>query len=160
MRFLPFCAALLIAATLMPAGSSPVSSAGVFNALQGTWSGGGRVRLGNGKSEKLKCRAYYRKKGKSRLGLAIRCASPSNKIHMRGSLRKRGSSVSGSWEERTFNATGKLNGSATGSSIRLAISGAISGRLSISLRGKRKTVSLSLGGGGFDGVSLSFRRRR
>lgn len=159
MRRLSILSALLMTTIVLPVGATPGHAAGVFNALYGTWSGGGKVRLANGKSERLRCKAYYTKRGSSGLGLAIRCASPSNKIHMRGSLNQNGSSVSGNWEERTFNANGRLNGSATGSSVRLSISGSISGSLSISLNGNNQTVSLSTGGNELQGVSLKFSRR-
>lgn len=152
-------ASVLASTALIPVSTTPSQGANIFAALAGTWSGGGTVRLANGKSEKLRCNAYYTTKGESGLGIAIRCASPSNTIHMRSSLRKGGSSVSGTWEERTFNATGSVSGQATSSTLRLSISGTVSGFLSISLRGKRQTVSISTGGNEMTGVRLNFSRK-
>lgn len=159
MRFLTFSAVVLTSSAFIPVVATPSQGANIFAALAGSWSGGGTVRLANGKSEKLQCHAYYKKKGESGLGIAIRCASPSNSIHMRSSLRKGGSSISGTWEERTFNVNGSVSGQATSSSLRLSISGSVSGSLSISLRGKRQTVRISTGGNEMTGVSLSFRRK-
>jgi hypothetical protein len=159
MRLFTILAVTVTSTALMPVVSTPSQGANIFAALAGTWSGGGTVRLANGKREKLRCHAYYTKKGETGLGIAIRCASPSNKIHMRSSLRKGGSSVSGTWEERTFNAAGSVSGQATSSTLRLSISGSVSGSLSISLNGKRQTVRISTGGNEMTGVSLSFRRK-
>lgn len=159
MRFLPIVATAIAAVLVSTFSATPSHAANVFKQLAGTWSGSGNVRFSNGKRERLKCRAYYTKKGASGLGLAIRCASSSNKIHMRGVLRGGGSAISGTWEERTFNAGGSVSGKATGSSLRLAIRGSISGSLSISVKGKRHSVHISTGASDLKGVSLSFRRR-
>lgn len=156
MRAFSLIATLLAAALMLPATTAPSHAGSVFSKLAGTWSGGGTLRLANGKREKLKCRAYYTKKGGSGLGIAIRCASPSNKIHMRGTLRQGGSSVTGTWEERTFNAGGSVSGTASNSALRLSIRGTVSGSLSISLKGNSARVTLSTGKAG--SVSLSFRR--
>ncbi|MBU1211067.1 MAG: hypothetical protein KJ587_07325 [Alphaproteobacteria bacterium] len=156
MRALNFSATLLAALLLLPATTAPSHAGGVFSALAGSWSGGGSLKLANGKREKLTCRAYYTKNGGSGLGIAIRCASPSSKIHMRGSLQQGGSSVTGTWEERTFNAGGSVSGTASDSSLRLSIRGSVAGSLSISINGNRATVNLSTNKAG--GVSLSFRR--
>lgn len=156
MRAMTLTATLLAAALALPVSTAPTQAGGVFSALAGTWSGGGSLRLANGKREKLTCRAYYTNKTSSALGIAIRCASPSNKIHMRGTLHQGGSSVTGTWEERTFNAGGSVSGTATSSALRLSIRGSVAGSLSISINGNRATVNLSTNKAG--GVSLSFRR--
>lgn len=156
MRAKTVIATLLAAALALSVTPAPSHAGGVFAALAGTWSGGGSLRLANGNREKLKCRAYYTNKSTSALGIAIRCASPSNKIHMRGSLHQGGSSITGSWEERTFNAGGSVSGTATGSSLRLSIRGSVAGSLSILINGNRAKVNLSTNKAG--GVSLNFRR--
>jgi len=38
-------------------------AAGPFADLNGSWSGSGRIRLEDGKTEGLKCKAYYLPKG-------------------------------------------------------------------------------------------------
>ena len=159
MRIFAIFAVILSFTALLPVATTPSHGANIFAALAGSWSGGGAVRLANGKREKLRCRAYYTMRGSTGLGIAIRCASPSGKIHMRGALKKGGSTISGTWEERTYNVGGSVSGRATGSSLSLSIRGSISGSLSISLRGKKQTVNLSTGGNEMQGVSLSFRRK-
>lgn len=148
MRHKSVCAAAVSALFCLPATTGPSDAGTLFSALAGSWSGGG-------KREKLKCRAYYKAKGTSGLGIAIRCANPSNKIHLRGSLRQGGSVVTGTWEERSFNAEGSLSGTATASTLRLSIRGSVSGSLFISLQGNKNIVTMSAGE---NGVNLRFSR--
>ena len=76
---------------------SPVAAASPFPVLQGTWAGSGRVIFEGGNSEALRCNAYYTSsEGGTTLGLAIRCASASNRLEIRGHLRYSGGRVSGS----------------------------------------------------------------
>lgn len=157
MRTLRLALASIIAAGPLMLVSTPASAAKVFSSLAGSWSGSGTLRLANGKREKLRCTAYYTKKGSNGLGLAIRCASPASQINMRGVLRGGGSAVTGTWEERTFNAGGSVSGTATNSSLRLSIRGSVSGSLSISVSGKRNSVTMSTANAG--SVSLRFSRR-
>lgn len=140
-------------ATPAPAqgGSNP------FPSLGGPWRGSANIALTNGKSERMSCRAYYRPQDSgSTLGLAIRCASQSGfKIELRSSLRYASGNVSGNWEERTFNATGVLNGSASASKINMAISGGVSGTMSVALKQGSHSVVIATSGTGFSEVSIN-----
>lgn len=152
---LPF-ALVLAGAMLVPADAH----AGAFSSFKGSWSGGGKVRLGDGKSEKIRCRAYYTpKSGGKRLGMAIRCASAGNKFELRASLDSAGNAVSGSWEERTFNAAGNVSGKASGGKLSLRISGSMNGRVTISTTGRKQFVSISASGTGLKGITISLRKR-
>lgn len=100
--------------------------------LSGTWSGNGQVTFEKGQSEQLVCRAYYATKSeRSSMGLAIRCASASYKFEMRATLNFEGTHVSGSWEERTFNAAGTVEGSVGESNLQLAIAGVLAGAMTV-----------------------------
>lgn len=147
-----------LAGFVLIAGHQPASAAGAFSNFIGTWSGSGTVRLENGKREKLRCNGYYtERKGGNGLGVAIRCASASNKIEMRAGLSQAGGRVVGSWEERTFNAGGSVTGSSSPNSVRLSISGSVTGTLTMNVKGNSQSVSLA--GGGVGGVTISMRRR-
>ncbi len=140
---------------------SVAQAATPFTSLEGTWRGQGRLRLSNGRFESLSCRAYYTPRANgSRMGLAIRCASASNRIEIRSNLRYRGGRVSGSWIERTFNASGTVSGIAKTGRVALRIAGSITGRMSISFGGNRQSVSISTGGTGaaLRNVSISLSR--
>ena len=154
--FMKYALAPLVMIALM---TGPGYAASPFKKLAGTWSGGGSVRLTDGKKERIKCRAYYTNKATNKLGLAIRCATPSGKIEMRAKLNYNGGSVSGTWEERTYNAEGALSGSASSSNLTMNISGALQGTITISISGSSQRISIATTGGGLANVNISLRRR-
>jgi len=132
-----------------------------FSSLAGTWRGSGQIRLEGGKSETIRCKAYYTtNSGGAELGMAIRCASASNKIEMRATLNYvSGGRVSGKWEERTFNATGAVAGKASSDRLSLSIDGGgLNGRMSVRLGGSSQSVSISTSGSVFRGLNLSLSR--
>jgi hypothetical protein len=151
----------LLAALVFAVFSTSAPAAGddtPFAALDGAWSGTGNVRLENGKSERLKCRGYYNSKaGGQKLGLAINCGNAGFRINMRATLNYEGGRVSGTWEEREFNQSGRIGGKADADNLSLSISGAISGKMSIQMDDSNsQTVTISTGGPGFTGVDLQF----
>lgn len=147
------------AALLLPLVAISTAHAGseMFRKLNGAWTGGGKVRLENGGTERLKCRGYYNAKA-STLGIAISCGNASFKINMRAKLTSSGSSLTGTWEERQFNQNGIISGKVTPTGLKLTFSGAISGSMSVKTTGSSQNVSISTGGPGFTGVNLSMRR--
>lgn len=153
-------------AKVLAAGAIALSMAGVpavagspFTSLVGTWSGKGTARLEGGKSEKLSCKGYYSGSGGSELKLNIICANPSTKVELRSVLKYAGGRVTGTWEERNYNQTGTITGSADEQKLRLNIGGgALKGVLSVSLGGATQSVSLSTQGSTLQGVSINFAR--
>src|SRR6476469_5505933 len=101
----------------------PAVAGGPFSALVGTWSGTGTARLEGGKSEKLSCKGYYSGSGGSELKRNIICANASTKVELRSVLKYAGGKVTGSWEERNYNQSGTITGSADESKLRLSIGG-------------------------------------
>lgn len=128
-----------------------------FDTLLGSWGGSGNFKLNDGTSERIQCNAYYTGGG-STLGMAIRCKSPSNNIEIRSKLNKSGSKISGTWEERTFNASGAASGSASASNIRLQISGGVSGSMSVNYSKSRQSVSISTSGSPLRSVHITLNR--
>jgi hypothetical protein len=93
------------------------------------------------------------------LGLALRCASAGNRIELRASLVSRGSRVSGSWEERSYNAAGTVSGVAAGSSLRLAFGGGVlSGVMVVTTNGRSQSISVRTDTSALRGVNISLRR--
>jgi hypothetical protein len=134
-------------------------AASPFSSLGGTWSGSGHVRLENGRSEAIRCTAnYVPRSGGAALGLSLRCASPSNRIELRASLTLDGNRVSGSWEERSFNASGGVSGQASGSSLRLSFSGSIAGSMVVTTSGRSQSISVRTDTTALKGVNVSLRR--
>jgi hypothetical protein len=139
---------LIISAIAAPADSS-------FNSLLGAWSGSGQVRYLSGDTEGIRCTAYYTGGG-TKLGLAIRCKSASNDIEIRGVLTHQGEKVSGTWEERTFNASGEASGRMAAGRLTLSIAGGgFSGTMSVSYSGPRQTVAITTQGIPMKSVSVT-----
>lgn len=126
-----------------------------FGTLAGSWAGGGQVRLDDGRSERLTCRANYSARGGTGLGFSIRCASPSYKIELRSTLSNQDGRVSGSWEERTFNAAGAIAGRASIGSLNLNFSGSLSGSIAVTYGASSQRVVITSNGGGLRGISLN-----
>ncbi len=141
-------------------GIAGAAAAGPFDTLGGSWSGAGNIRLEDGRTEGLKCKAYYSpRSGGASMGLALRCASASNKIELRATLNSTGSRIAGNWEERTFNVGGSASGQANGNTIRLAIdAGVLAGSMSVVTNGASQTISVRTDGAALKGVNISLRR--
>ncbi|MFM1816032.1 MAG: hypothetical protein RLZ98_2727 [Pseudomonadota bacterium] len=136
----PIRIALLAAALAASVPSSSASDA--FGALIGTWRGEGQVVFEGGQSERLSCNTYYVEKDKGlRLSLVIRCANASaGKIEMRGTLDHLDGKLTGTWEERTFNASGTATGGIAGNQIHLSFAGALNGTLTTLLTNDTQSI--------------------
>ena len=119
-RLLP-ALALAAICLLAPFKSSHAGDGNPFDTLLGSWRGNGQIALTDGKTERLKCNAYYTGGG-SQLGMAIRCQSESSNVEIRSKLSQSGGRISGTWEERTYNAQGNASGQASTGKISLSIS--------------------------------------
>jgi hypothetical protein len=152
---LPMAAFSMLASAIIAA---PLE--GPFAEFNGTWSGGGNIRLSSGTTENLHCKAYYTPKGDGlSLGVALRCASASNKIDLRAHLNCRGNQVSGSWEERSYNASGSVIGVATGNRLQLSINGGgLAGAMTVTTNGRSQSIAVRTDGNSLKGVSISLRR--
>ena len=147
---------LALAVALVPWPNS-WAAAGAFDTLLGSWQGAGQIRLSNGRTERIKCNAYYTGGG-SQLGMAIRCQSESSNVEIRSKLSQSGSRISGTWEERTFNAAGTASGQASGDRITLQISGGVSGTMQVSYSSSRQSVSISTQNIALQSVTISLSR--
>jgi hypothetical protein len=148
----------LLAALLVGTSVAAGFAAAPFDALLGAWSGSGQIRSQDGQSEPVRCTAYY-SEGGQRLKLAIRCRSSSNAIEIRGQLIARGNAITGSWEERTFNASGEASGSIAGSRITLSVAGGgFSGSMSVSYGSGRQVVMIATEGIAMKSVNVTMTR--
>lgn len=134
-------------------------AAGPFADLAGSWRGQGRVQLAGGQSEALTCKAYYTAKDAgSGLGIALSCASQSNKIDLRATISSDGGQITGTWEERAFNSAGTIQGAIDDDRIDLSIDGTIKATMSITLEDGNQLVSIASDGQGFSSVDLELVR--
>lgn len=102
----------------------PVKAASPIEALAGYWSGTGSVSLNSGKVERVKCAVTYKiSDGGAQIKQSMRCASQDYTINSAADLRVHGGNVTGSWEERTYSATGQVTGRLSGNNFSLNIKG-------------------------------------
>jgi hypothetical protein len=90
--------------------------------------------------------------------MAIRCQSETSNVEIRSKLSQSGSRISGTWEERTFNAAGTASGQASGDRITLQISGGVSGTMQVSYSSSRQSVSISTQNIALQSVTISLSR--
>jgi hypothetical protein len=141
------CAGLLSA--------SAVSAPGPFQPFIGSWNGSGQVRLQDGRGEQIKCLAYFTDRAPG-MSLALRCASSGSKIDLRAQLTSDGQRVSGTWEERQFNAAGSLTGSQTGSKLALTMDGGgLKATVVITASGTAQSFVMSTDAGTVRGAQIS-----
>jgi hypothetical protein len=148
----------LAALTLWPSQVPEARAANTFDSLLGTWTGAGELVLHGGQWESVKCNAYYTGGG-SQLRVAVRCASSSYRVEIRSKLARAGDRISGTWEERTYNATGDVSGRDLGNRLDLSIiGGGFSGSMAVSYGSSQQAVSLSTEGIKLKSVSMMLSR--
>jgi hypothetical protein len=156
--YLRLAAALATTAIVLSA-PLPASQAAPspFDVLLGSWGGSGQITMTVGRKERLKCNAYYTGGG-TQLGMAIRCQSESSNVEIRSKLSQSNGRITGTWEERTFNASGNAVGQASGDRISLQISGGVSGTMSVSYTSSRQSVSITTQNIALKSVSIDLTR--
>jgi len=152
-------AALALTASFMlsPWPGTQAAASNPFDTLLGSWRGSGQIQLSDGRKERLKCNAYYTGGG-SQLGMAIRCQSETSNVEIRSKLSQSGGRITGTWEERTFNAEGSASGQATSDKISLQISGGVTGTMSVSYSGSRQSVAIATQGIALKSVTIDLTR--
>ena len=90
--------------------------------------------------------------------MAIRCQSETSNVEIRSKLSQSGGRITGTWEERTFNAQGNASGQASSGKISLAISGAVTGSMSVSYTQSSQSVSISTQNIALKSVSIDLTR--
>jgi hypothetical protein len=131
-----------------------------FAGLAGTWSGGGRIDLQNGTSERIRCRASYAVGGGgSTLQQQLRCASDSYRFEVSSSIESRAGSLSGSWSEMTRNVTGQISGRAAVGRIQARVdAGVFAADLTVNTSGNQQSVAIVPQGADIRIVAVTMRR--
>jgi hypothetical protein len=137
---------ILLGLVIVPGGVPSSQAATLLDNLLGSWAGSGQIRYDDSSSEGIRCNAYYTGSAE-RLHLAIRCRSDSTEVEIRGILTRKGDALSGTWEERTFHASGEATGRITGDKLNLSISGGgFSGSMGVAYAGTKQTVTIATQG--------------
>lgn len=154
--------ASLLVAALGIAGAPVQAAMSPFRAMAGSWAGGGVLTMANGGQERLRCRAAYDVDGGgSAMRLNLKCASDSYNFDLASDVEYRGGAISGVWTEASRNASGSLEGQASGDRVEVAARGqSFSANLSLTTRGSRQIVSIRpQQGADITEVSLELNRR-
>jgi hypothetical protein len=147
---------VLLSLAVFCAGSAQAAT--LLDRLMGSWSGSGQIRYDDGQSEGVRCSAYYTG-GNERLRLAIRCRSDSSEVEIRGLLTRQGETLAGTWEERTFHASGDASGRVAGDKMSLSIAGGgFSGSMSVAHAGSRQVVTITTQGIKMRSVNVTLTR--
>jgi hypothetical protein len=148
---------VLLGLAVLCAGSAQAAT--LLDRLIGSWSGSGQIRYDDGQSEGVRCSAYYTG-GNDRLRLAIRCRSDSTEVEIRGLLTRQGEKLGGTWEERTFNASGEASGRLTADRMSVSITGGgFSGSMTVAYAGSRQVVTISTQGIEMRSVNVTLAKR-
>jgi hypothetical protein len=148
----------LFSALVLVATSSVAAAPASLAPLVGNWTGTGTIKLTSGQSEAVKCKVYYTDRG-ANVGVALRCASSGAKIDLRATLLPVGANISGTWEERQFNAAGSLVGGVSGNRMTLEMEGGgIKANVIVATSGANQTLTIMADNGGFKSVSIAFAR--
>jgi hypothetical protein len=116
--------ALIMMLALVLSLPAPRARANVAGYL-GYWTGLATLVFSGGARETAKCVVIWRAgAANGDLTQTLRCASPSYAINATAAVRITAGRVDGSWEERTYSATGKVTGEADSRQMRLSITGA------------------------------------
>jgi hypothetical protein len=131
-------------AASLTAGAATLSAAPIED-ISGYWSGSGSVIMSNGKTESVKCAVTYKvSEGGGQVRQSMRCASADYSINALAELQIKGSHVSGSWEEKTYSATGQVTGRYTGDTFVLSIEGAnFTAAMNVSLSDCKQSISIA-----------------
>ncbi len=148
---------LISAATVGLSTNSAAANPGL-DVLAGSWRGDGTMSFEDGKTESISCNGYY--KGTGDYSIVIRCKGTSSDFELRSKLKSDGDKVSGSWEERTYHATGDATGTAGAGKLNVEFSGSLIGSLEMSYSTSSQSVLVSVGtkGAGIKGVRVSLIR--
>jgi hypothetical protein len=134
---------LAAAAGFAVALAATAAVAGPIEDLDGYWSGGGTVVFSEG-AERVKCAVRYKVgQGGTQIRQTLRCASADYSINATAEFSVRGAQVDGTWEEKTYSATGQISGRYTGSSLVLTIKGAnFSAAMTIGLSSCKQSITI------------------
>jgi hypothetical protein len=149
--------ALLVAAF---SASPSYAQSGAFTGLAGVWSGTGTVTLGDGSTEKIRCKATYAV-GENGMGLNqnLLCASDSYKFNLSSNvIASNTGSLSGTWNEAGNNISGNLEGRGSKGSYEIvAISPGFTANISLTTHGNKQSVVIKAESQ-FKGASITLSR--
>jgi hypothetical protein len=132
---------------------------GPFAPLGGAWAGTGTIKLVDGGTERIRCKASYDLVSHSQVNLNLTCASDSYKFVLLGSMEaSSGGAITGNWTEQTRSVAGVVSGRVTGNHIAVTTAGALNATLSLTSAGATQSIVLKSKGTSIEQMSISMKR--
>ena len=124
--------ALALFAAIVPAVPTPVHAEP--GSLEGSWSGGGAVRLPNGAQERARCRARYSRASRAIYTVNAVCATPSGRVAQTARLQRTGAnSFAGTFYNAEYGVSGSIYVTVRGNTQRVTLTSS-AGSASLRLR--------------------------
>lgn len=134
--FAAISAIALLAAGAAPAGAAcNVQGQTLINNLKGAWRGAGTVKPIGGAEERIACRVRYVTSG-ARVDQKISCAGTDYRFDAGADVSCDGDDVSGIWNEKVANNTGRVKGKISGDRLNIDVDGPnFQGRFAVKVSG-------------------------
>jgi hypothetical protein len=131
-----------------------------FFGMAGSWSGGGKIDLNDGTSERIRCRASYAVGGGGdTFHQQLRCAGDSYRFDVTSRVESRAGSLSGNWSESTRNVSGQLSGRVAAGRIHARVdAGVFTADLTVHTSGDQQSVSIMPQGTSIKVVAVTMRK--
>ncbi len=133
----------------------------LFQKLSGDWTGWGWIELTSGDRERIRCQLAYELRGTgNETALSLRCAGASYNLDGSADFINEDGRISGSWQEKFYNAKGEVSGRATSNYMTLLLKGeTVKAGLSLTSSDKcRHSMSISPNGVEFKKIIISLKR--
>ncbi len=134
------------------------AQSGPFAMLGGAWGGTGTIKLTDGGSERIRCKASYDLVSNNNVTLNLTCASDSYKFVLLGNMLSTGGVISGNWTEQTRSVAGTVSGRVAGNNISVTTAGALNASLSLVSSGATQTITLRSQGTSIQQMVISMKR--
>ena len=153
-------AACVVAGMMAAMPSSYAQSGGPFAGLEGAWTGTGTILVGDGGSERIRCKANYTVASEGNaLQQVLHCASDSYKFNLSSDVMNRGGALTGTWNEASRNINGGIEGRAsTGQFNALVTANGFAAELSMVAHGNKQTIAISSKNTDLRGVQITLAR--
>ena len=140
--------------------SSPLhaQSVGIFNGLDGKWSGTGTILVADGGSERIRCQATYTVESNGAiLKQDLRCASDSYKFELTTNINGHSDgNLDGFWTETSRHINGEIHGSGGNGNFtgRVEANGYVA-EIKLNLSGGKQTINITSTSTELRGLNIS-----
>ncbi|HEX6001810.1 MAG TPA: hypothetical protein VFZ16_20795 [Hyphomicrobiaceae bacterium] len=152
-----------VSAGLALSGATPATAVNVSSplaSLAGRWVGEGRLGIKGNPTEQVKCRVnYVFAKADDQLKQSIRCASAGGHVEVQSLVSHAAGKLTGTWQERVRNWSGKLSGTVTPRGFKVSVRGeTLNANMDIIVIDKKQIVEIQFINSTLVGLTLVLQR--